>query len=202
MRLVDEYEHTIEIERSRFICYLKKVYCEQEARDYIKSIVKLHPDANHHCTAFITGKNNEIQRCNDDGEPSGTAGVPMLQAIKNSGIQDVCAVVVRYFGGIKLGAGGLIRAYTRSVAEAIQLAPKAETILVHVYSLSFSYDCIGKIDYLLKNSCTILDKQYDVEVTYQFYTENDAILAEIQECTSGQYPAQFIEDRIVEREIL
>lgn len=126
----------------------------------------------------------------------------MLQAIKNSDIQDVCAVVVRYFGGIKLGAGGLIRAYTRSVAEAIQLAPKAETVLVHVYSLSFSYDCIGKIDYLLKNNCTLLDKQYGVEVTYLFYTETEAILAQIQECTSGQYLAEFVEDRIIEREIV
>jgi len=198
MRLLNEFENTIEIERSRFICYLKKVFSEQEARDTIQMIRKLHPDATHHCTAFVIGENDEIQRSSDDGEPSGTAGVPMLQAIKNSGIHDVCAVVVRYFGGIKLGAGGLVRAYTKSVAEAIQKAPKVKPVKVKVYSLSFSYDLIGKLDYLLKDSCTILHKQYDELVTYHFYTTEEKVLSLIQECTSGQYQAKFIEEQTVE----
>lgn len=201
MRLKEEYKNTIEIERSEFICYLKKVFHEQEARDYINEIKKLHPDATHHCTAFIIGENNEIQRSSDDGEPSGTAGVPMLQALKNSDIQDICAVVVRYFGGIKLGAGGLVRAYTRSVAEAVSKAPKVEAVKGKVYSLSFSYDLIGKLDYLLKDCCMILDKQYEEQVTYKLYTTDEAIETKIQEWTSGQVHAKYLEERIIEVDI-
>lgn len=200
MRLLNEFVHTIEIERSRFICYLKKTMNEEEAKSFIQNIRKSHPDANHHCTAFLMGQHDELQRCNDDGEPSGTAGVPMLSALKNSNIHDITAVVVRYFGGIKLGAGGLVRAYTKSVSEAIQAAPKVETVSVFVYSFQFSYDLIGKIDYLLKE-CVILNKQYEEQVSYQFYAEDDSILLKIQECTSGQYVPQLLERRIIEREI-
>lgn len=201
MRLKDEFENTIEIERSEFICYLKKVFSEQEARDYINLIKKLHPDATHHCTAFIIGEHDEIQRSSDDGEPSGTAGVPMLQALKNSHLQDACAVVVRYFGGIKLGAGGLVRAYTRSVAEAVLKAPKVKPIKGKIYSLSFSYDLIGKLDYLLKDCCMILDKQYEEQVTYTFYSTDEAIQMKIQEWTSGQFMPNYLEDRIIEVDI-
>ena len=107
--------------------------------------------------------------------------------------------MVRYFGGIKLGAGGLVRAYTRSVAEAIQKAPKTETVKVQVYTLAFSYDLIGKIDYLLKDSAVILQKEYAEQVSYLFYTEDPELLKKLQECTSGRFPALFVENRIVER---
>ncbi len=198
MRITDEFENTIEIERSTFICHLKKIFSEQEARDFILKIQKKHPNANHHCTAFISGNNHELQRCNDDREPSGTAGIPMLSALKNSGVTDVCAVVVRYFGGIKLGAGGLVRAYSTSVSEALHKASKVETFLVDVYQLSFSYDLIGKLDYLLKDDCTITDKKYEEQVHYYFFTQNKDICTLIQECTSGKYIPNFIESKIIE----
>ena len=109
-----------EIKKSRFICHAKRVYSEEEARDFIAAIKKEHYKATHNCSAFIVGEKSEIKRTSDDGEPSGTAGVPMLGVMENHQVTNVCFVVTRYFGGIKLGAGGLIRAYAGSVALAIK----------------------------------------------------------------------------------
>ena len=109
-----------EIKKSRFICHAKRVYSEEEARDFITAIKKEHYKATHNCSAFIIGERSEIKRTSDDGEPSGTAGVPMLGVLENHNLTNVCVVVTRYFGGIKLGAGGLIRAYAGSVALAVK----------------------------------------------------------------------------------
>ncbi|ORO98911.1 YigZ family protein [Streptococcus mitis] len=109
-----------EIKKSRFICHAKRVYSEEEARDFITAIKKEHYKATHNCSAFIIGEHSEIKRTSDDGEPSGTAGVPMLGVLENHNLTNVCVVVTRYFGGIKLGAGGLIRAYAGSVALAVK----------------------------------------------------------------------------------
>lgn len=107
-----------DIKKSRFICHLKRVETEEEGRAYIAQIKKEHYKANHSCSAMIIGEKGEIKRSSDDGEPSGTAGVPMLTVLEKQGLTNVVAVVTRYFGGIKLGAGGLIRAYAGSVANA------------------------------------------------------------------------------------
>ena len=109
-----------EIKKSRFICHAKRVYSEEEARAFITTIKKEHYKATHNCSAFIIGERSEIKRTSDDGEPSGTAGVPMLGVLENHNLTNVCVVVTRYFGGIKLGAGGLIRAYAGSVALAVK----------------------------------------------------------------------------------
>ena len=109
-----------EIKKSRFICHAKRVYSEEEARTFITAIKKENYKATHNCSAFIIGERSEIKRTSDDGEPSGTAGVPMLGVLENHNLTNVCVVVTRYFGGIKLGAGGLIRAYAGSVALAVK----------------------------------------------------------------------------------
>ena len=109
-----------EIKKSRFICHVKRVYSEEEARAFIASIKKEHYKATHNCSAFIIGEKSDIKRTSDDGEPSGTAGVPMLGVLEKHDLTNLCVVVTRYFGGIKLGAGGLIRAYAGSVALAIK----------------------------------------------------------------------------------
>lgn len=109
-----------EIKKSRFICHAKRVYSEEEARDFITAIKKEHYKATHNCFAFIVGERSEIKRTSDDGEPSGTAGIPMLGVLENHNLTNVCVVVTRYFGGIKLGAGGLIRAYAGSVALTVK----------------------------------------------------------------------------------
>lgn len=109
-----------EIKKSRFICHIKRVTTEDEARNFIQAVKKEHYKATHNCSAFILGERSEMKRSSDDGEPSGTAGVPMLGVLENHQLTNVCAVVTRYFGGIKLGAGGLIRAYAGSIALAIK----------------------------------------------------------------------------------
>ena len=109
-----------EIKKSRFICHVKRVYSEEEARAFIAAIKKEHYKATHNCSAFIIGEKSDIKRTSDDGEPSGTAGVPMLGVLEKHKLTNLCVVVTRYFGGIKLGAGGLIRAYAGSVALAIK----------------------------------------------------------------------------------
>jgi len=109
-----------EIKKSRFICHVKRVYFEEEARAFIAAIKKEHYKATHNCSTFIIGGKSDIKRTSDDGEPSGTAGVPMLGVLEKHGLTNLCVVVTRYFGGIKLGAGGLIRAYAGSVALVIK----------------------------------------------------------------------------------
>ncbi|CEL90972.1 YigZ family protein [Streptococcus sanguinis] len=109
-----------EIKKSRFICHVKRVYSEEEARAFIAAIKKEHYKATHNCSAFVIGEKSDIKRTSDDGEPSGTAGVPMLGVLEKHNLTNLCVVVTRYFGGIKLGAGGLIRAYAGSVTLAIK----------------------------------------------------------------------------------
>lgn len=200
MRLKEDFHHSIVIERSEFICYLHKCLDEVQAKEFIQQIRRLHPEANHHCYAYIAGQHNELQRSNDAGEPSGTAGVPMLEALKLSGLQDCCAVTVRYFGGIKLGAGGLVRAYSRSVSETVKLAPKVEMVLMDRYTLTFSYDLIGKLDYLLKDQAEILTKDYGEQVVYEFLTTDPTVAEKVQELTSGRFPCQWIAQEWVEKE--
>jgi len=112
-------EHELVINRSRFICALGRVGDEAAARDFVAARRKLHWNATHNCTAYRLGEQGEIQRSSDDGEPAGTAGVPMLEVLRQRELTGVVAVVTRYFGGVKLGAGGLVRAYGRAVAEAV-----------------------------------------------------------------------------------
>lgn len=191
-----------EIEKSRFICYLNRAFNEEEAKAYILRIKKLHPNATHHCSAFLIGEHSELQRSNDDGEPSGTAGVPMLESLRINKMNDVVAVVVRYFGGIKLGAGGLIRAYSKSVSEAIKLAPLTDKVLTYKYSLTFSYDLIGKLDYFLAHHDTeILNKEYDERVTYLYRSRSDDLNDAIQEIASGSAVIIFLGEEIVEQEL-
>ncbi|MFI3283572.1 MAG: YigZ family protein [Erysipelotrichaceae bacterium] len=200
MRIEKEVIHTIEIDRSRFITYLNRCFNEEEAREYIASVKKLHPEANHHCTAFICNQ-NMTQRTNDDGEPSKTAGKPMLDILLKNDMEDICAVVVRYFGGIKLGAGGLIRAYGKSVNEALSVSSKVLPTKMNLYELTFGYEYIDKLEYLLKDT-TILHKDYDEIVSFQFITNHPELLIEIQEITKGQYIPTFIDIIEIEQPIL
>src|SRR5699024_1453395 len=108
------------IKKSQFIGYVKRVETEEDAQAFIQSIKKKHHDATHNCSAYMVGEHDQIQKANDDGEPSGTAGVPILEVLKKKGLKDTAVVVTRYFGGIKLGAGGLIRAYGGTTSEAIR----------------------------------------------------------------------------------
>lgn len=140
----------IEIKKSRFICFLQRVKTEEEARSFIQEIKKEHWKANHNCSAFIIGTNGHVLRSSDDGEPSGTAGVPMLEVLKQNEIVDVVAVVTRYFGGVKLGAGGLIRAYSTSVSEAVKEIGIVEVKPQQEIFVTIDYSLLGKIQHFLE----------------------------------------------------
>ena len=141
--IVKDFRQEIVIEKSRFICTLKKVNSEAEAQEFIKAIKKEFWDATHNCSAYIVDE--MAQRSSDDGEPSGTAGLPMLEVLRKNKLTNTAAVVTRYFGGIKLGAGGLVRAYTNSVAEAVRATGIAQKVLVSRFSFMYDLNDVGKI---------------------------------------------------------
>lgn len=151
-----------EIKKSRFICHAKRIYSEEEARDFIAAIKKEHYKATHNCSAFIVGEKSEIKRTSDDGEPSGTAGVPMLGVMENHQVTNVCFVVTRYFGGIKLGADGLIRAYAGIVALAIKEIGLIEIKEQAGLRLKMSYSQYQNFDNFLKAEDLI---EFDTEFT-------------------------------------
>lgn len=145
------------INKSRFIGHIAHVETVEEAMEFINMVKKEHYTARHNCYAYILGENEEIQKASDDGEPSGTAGIPILEVIKKHELTNVVIVVTRYFGGIKLGAGGLIRAYSHSAALAIQEAQIIHKCLMQQIPLQFSYDLWNSLENFLKNNDIIYD---------------------------------------------
>ncbi|MEG0526006.1 MAG: YigZ family protein [Longicatena sp.] len=193
-RLKETHIEEIDIKKSRFICYLYPVTSEEEAKAIILNIKKEHPNANHHCYAFIIGEHNEIQRSNDDGEPSGTAGVPMLECLSKQLMQDTLAITVRYFGGIKLGAGGLIRAYSKSVSTALNEAVFTKRVQMQRYAIEFSYDLIGKFDYYFRqHDIEVTTKEYQEQVYYE-YVSKHSIDEDLSELSNGTCIPIFLED--------
>ena len=194
MYIKEECTNTIVIEKSRFITYLE--YCENEEqyKEYLKTIKKKHYDATHVCSAFL-GK--DTRRSSDDGEPSGTAGVPMLSCLDKHGMENTAAFVVRYFGGIKLGAGGLIRAYSSSVSEAIKQADLVEDRMFNQYTITLNYETANRIDYLLNKECEEVETEYSENVKYTFLTNDEKVLNRIEDLTSGQ-KAFFIATKAIQ----
>jgi len=151
-------EHEIIIQKSRFIAHVQRVTTEEEAQTFIESIKKQHWNASHNCSCYMIGENDLIQKANDDGEPSGTAGVPMLEVLKKRKLKDTVVVVTRYFGGIKLGAGGLIRAYGSAVSEGLNATGVVERKLMNIYASTFDYTLLGKIENEVRSSTYLLKK--------------------------------------------
>ncbi|CEG22212.1 IMPACT family member YigZ [Planococcus massiliensis] len=145
-------ESEITIQKSRFIAHAKRAETEKEALEFIDSIKAQHKSANHNCSAYMIGEHDSIQKANDDGEPSGTAGVPMLEVLKKQGLKDTVVVVTRYFGGIKLGGGGLIRAYGKATTEAIAAAGVVERRLHCLMNVQVDYTWLGKIENEIRQS--------------------------------------------------
>lgn len=141
----NDSSYSFVIEKSKFICYLKHVESEDDARSFITEIKKKHFDATHNCSAFIADEFGQIARFSDDGEPQGTAGMPILEVIKREGLAGVCVVVTRYFGGILLGAGGLVRAYAKGAKIGIDKAGIAEFVEHVTFDISVSYGDYDKV---------------------------------------------------------
>jgi len=157
---------TLDIRKSVFIGHIKNVTTEDDATEFIEGIKKKYWDATHNCSAYIIGENDEIQKASDDGEPSGTAGKPILEVIKRNNLKDTVIVVTRYFGGIKLGSGGLIRAYGQTANEVIQSTGIVERALHTIISFTVDYTWLGKIENELNNrSYIIKDIDYLDKVT-------------------------------------
>ena len=185
--------HSIEnvISKSRFIAYIKPVSTENEAKAFIDEIKTKHKDATHNCSAYTVGPEMNIQKANDDGEPSGTAGIPMLEILKKLDIHNVCVVVTRYFGGIKLGAGGLIRAYSGAVRDVIYDMGRVELREAIPVTVTLDYDQTGKFEYELASTTFLLREQfYTDKVSYQIdvvKNEYDAFIDFLNRITSGNY---------------
>lgn len=185
--------HSIEnvISKSRFIAYIKPVSTENEAKAFIDEIKTKHKDATHNCSAYTVGPEMNIQKANDDGEPSGTAGIPMLEILKKLEIHNVCVVVTRYFGGIKLGAGGLIRAYSGAVRDVIYDIGRVELREAIPVTVTLDYDQTGKFEYELASTTFLLREQfYTDKVSYQIdvvKNEYDTFIDFLNRITSGNY---------------
>ena len=157
-KMLKQYGEASFIERkSRFISYAMPVTTEEEAIEFLNSIRKKHYDATHNCYAYILGENAEIQRSSDDGEPSGTAGIPILEIIRKEGLTNTIVVVTRYFGGILLGAGGLIRSYAEGAKLALSAAGIIEVKAFSFFAIHIDYSYLGKIQH------EALKKQYIIQ---------------------------------------
>lgn len=204
-RTVKSYgESEIIIQKSRFITYVNRAESEKEALDFIQTIKQNHRDATHNCSAYIIGEHDQIQKANDDGEPSGTAGFPMLEVLKKQGLKDTVVVVTRYFGGIKLGGGGLIRAYGKATTEGIDAAKVVERKLHHLIKISIDYTWLGKVENEVRNSeYPLKEINYAelVEVFVYSEVENQTKFAEwITEITNGQAKIDIVEKEFLDFE--
>ena len=184
-------EHEIVIEKSKFVAQITRATTEEEAQAFIQEIKKKHWDATHNCSAYLIGEHNQIQKANDDGEPSGTAGVPMLEVLKKRDLKDTVVVVTRYFGGIKLGAGGLIRAYGKAVSEGLNAIGVVERRLMRVMHTKIDYTWLGKIENELRSHPSFILKEIhyldNVEVeTYVAEENKESFVDWMTELTNGQ----------------
>jgi uncharacterized YigZ family protein len=180
----------IEINKSRFIGYVARAQTEEEAHAFIAKIKKQHWDATHNCSAYIAGSNDQYQKADDDGEPSGTAGRPILEVIKKTGLKDTVVVVTRYFGGIKLGAGGLIRAYGKAAGAGLKAAGLVDRIGHTCISIEIDYTLQGMLENQLRNQGYVIrDKKFAQFVVLEVLArcgEEDNLRAKVTEWTAGR----------------
>lgn len=161
------YESEKIIEKSKFLTYSTHVESEEEARAFVAKIRSMHSLATHVCYAFIADKLGNLQRFSDDGEPQGTAGVPILDVLKNKKLFETAVAVVRYFGGIKLGAGGLVRAYSSSAAENLAGADIRSLEMCSQIKITVDYTGIDSVQkYLASHPCSLLSSEYGEKVTF------------------------------------
>lgn len=179
-----------EIQKSRFIAYTSHVETEAEARDFVTTIKKKHFDARHNCSAWVLGADSSQQKSNDDGEPGGTAGNPILEAIKQHGLTNVVVVVTRYFGGIKLGAGGLIRAYSHTASLGLEATPCLEVKPFCLMEAEMDYSLLGTVENWIRNKeLRTGETAYLDKVTVRLLVEPadcEAISTELTNLTAAQ----------------
>ena len=178
-------QDSFEEKKSEFIGYAKRVETEEEAKAFVDEIKGMHKQARHNCYAYVIGKNMGIQRYSDDGEPQGTAGIPILEVMKKSGITDCAIVVTRYFGGVLLGTGGLTRAYKKGASMAVKAAGIIEKVKGIKINVEIDYDLLGKVQYLCsQNIWYIEDTQYEDKVRFYILSEFETVQKIEEEITN------------------
>ncbi len=178
---------TIEITKSVFHSNMRHVDNVDDAKAFFQEVREEYPNATHYCTAYVIGKNGEYGHYNDDGEPSGTAGMPMFDVLRKNDLTNIAVVVVRYFGGIKLGAGGLVRAYSKSVSENLRVAEIIDIIEYKFIKLSFDYSLLKLVERNLENA-EIVSRHFDLDVTLFIKTPStnvDRIVARMVNLTAN-----------------
>ena len=190
------------VKKSRFICTVDRAGSEEEAREKLQALRKQYWDASHNCSAWILGDRGELRRSNDDGEPGGTAGAPMLHVLDQRGVTDTIAVVTRYFGGILLGAGGLVRAYGQAGSNAIDAVGIGGRVPLTVVAVEAAHDEAGRLENLLRNTnWRVSNIDYGAQVTFELplgEAEIDPFRAWLSETTSGRCEAIEIGTELVE----
>ena len=169
--ILNNIENTITIKKSKFITKLYRINSISEINDILSNLNKEYKDSTHICYAYII---DNKEKCFDDGEPSATAGLPILNVLKKNNLSNILAVVIRYFGGIKLGVGGLSHAYSSSIIEALKLSSIIELTIGYLIEIEFSYDNVKLIDYILYDK-KIIDKTYKDNIIYKFYLTEDEL---------------------------
>ena len=200
----DSYDEFVE-KKSTFITHLVRVTSEEEAREFVQKMKKKHYDATHVCSCYVVGDNNEITRANDDGEPSGTAGAPMLDVLVKNEIKNVCATVIRYFGGTKLGTGGLVRAYGGGVINALKNATLVERKDALEIRLELDYSLNGKIEYEIEKTNFIVNNlEYTDKIIYTIYVmeeDYESFKSWIANLTNGQFKILSTHEKQLEFDI-
>ena len=200
----NSYDEFVE-KKSTFITHLVRVTSEEEARGFIQKMKKKHYDATHVCSCYVVGDNNEITRANDDGEPSGTAGAPMLDVLVKNEIKNVCATVIRYFGGTKLGTGGLVRSYGGGVINALKNATLVERKDALEIRLELDYSLNGKIEYEIEKTNFIVNNlEYTDKIIYTIYVmeeDYDSFQSWIANLTNGQFKILSTHEKQLEFDI-
>ena len=189
--------HEIIINKSRFITLLFKVKNEDEVKNYINEVKNEYKDATHYCFSYII---DNTKRFNDDGEPGGTAGMPILNVLESNNLNYVLCVVVRYFGGIKLGAGGLVRAYSKSTSEALNNIKLNKLEIGKIITIKFNYDKQKLIDNLLKE-IIINKKEFNDIITYKFYITNNEYEIIKDGINNNSIDIEIIDNEIIEKAI-
>jgi len=201
----DSGSFEITVQKSRFIGHIARVKNEEEAQQFIQKNKKQHYNATHNCSAYLIGDHDEIQKANDDGEPSGTAGVPMLEVLKKLSLTNTVVVVTRYFGGIKLGAGGLIRAYSSTTSETIKHIGMIQGQLMQGFSLIISYPLLGKLENYLRQSSHIIDNINYLEnvelLVYTYMNDVDTFQEAIVNLTSNQIEINMTNKKYIETDV-
>lgn len=194
-----------EIKKSEFISHVKHVETEDAAREFVQEIKKKYFDATHNCSAWILGENGDKQKSNDDGEPGGTAGNPILDAIKKNDLTNIVVVVTRYFGGIKLGAGGLIRAYSHTAALGIANSKVVQMINFKKIAVTIEYPFLAQVENFLRNNkIRVENSDYAVDVTINILIESENVekfLADLTELTAANFLAETLGETLIPVEV-